>query len=1033
MAKAYEPRTTEDRVYQFWETRGYFKGRIPEPGSAAAAREPFCIIMPPPNVTGELHLGHALTDTVEDILIRWHRMLGDPTLWVPGVDHAGIATQNVVERELAKEGISRHDLGRDEFEKRVWQWVRRYRPIISNQHRRLGASADWSSEVFTLDDTPQRAVRTTFKKMFDDGLIYRGERLINWCPRCRTALSDLEVEHDEQQGNLWYIRYPVVDGAHADGSPRLTGEHITVATTRPETYVGDVAVAVNPKDERYTSWVGRTVMLPVIQREIPVLADEAIEMEFGTGAVKVTPGHDPTDFEIGQRHGLRIVNVMNDDATMNDEAGPYAGMDRYEARMTMLRDLEELHYLEKTEPHTLQIGTCSRCHTVVEPLMSWQWFVNMGPLAKPGIAVVRAGRIKFVPERFERIYLNWMENIRDWCVSRQLWWGHRIPVWYSADEDGDKIIVTLPAEWAPDHMAQAPSNGAQAPSNVAQASSPAERGDTPGDSQPGTAVPHEPSPGGAAVPHEPSPGGRALPHSGAGPHPPVVATYNELRASGVSHETILRYGTWSGVGAAPIVSIETPERSPAGGGHLLQETDVLDTWFSSGLWPFSTLGWPEQTAELKYWYPTSVMETGYDIIFLWVSRMIMLGLYNLGEIPYSTVYLHGTVRNEHGQRMSKSLGTGIDPLEVIEKYGADALRYTLITSSGPGNDMKLSEQRVEMGRNFANKLWNVTRFVISMISSDPSGGDTKVAPFDIDALVSIDLQPPTTNLPVEDRWILSRVEGLARSVDEQMRKFELGEAARQVYEFVWSEFADWYIEIAKVRVRGTNAEGTREAVAAEDSPLPVLAYVLERSLRLLHPFMPFVTEELWQALTSKLDGVDQDALIVAAYPRGESGYADPDAEREITMLIDVVRAIRNIRAEKKVEPAKFIEAYVVADGARGVLEAGALYIEMLSRARPLHIVGDISQAPKDQVATAVLEGVTAIVPLAGLFDTAAERARLGKLIADAEAEAGRVEAKLGNEQFRAKAPAKVVAAEEERLAAVRTRLDGLRAGLAELG
>ena len=944
MAKAYEPRTTEDRVYRFWESRGYFKGRIPEPGTPAAAREPFCIIMPPPNVTGELHLGHALMDTVEDILIRWHRMLGDPTLWLPGVDHAGISTQNAVERQLAKEGLSRHDLGRDEFEKRVWQWVHRYRPIISEQHRRLGASADWSNEVFTLDDAPQLAVRTTFKKMFDDGLIYRGERMINWCPRCQTALSDLEVVHEEQQGSLWYIRYPVVDGVDADGHPHLTGEHIVVATTRPETYVGDTAVAVNPKDERYTNWIGRTVLLPVIQRQIPILADAAIEMEFGTGAVKVTPAHDPTDFEIGQRHDLRVINVMNKDGTMNAEAGPYAGMDRFDARKAMLRDLEELGYLEKTEPHTLTIGVCDRCHTVIEPLMSWQWFTSMKPLALPAIDVVKQGKIKFVPERFERIYLNWMENIRDWCISRQLWWGHRIPVWYCADEDGDRIIVTM---------------------------------------------------------REP----------GAAPDAaPRVATYNEFRADGVTHETILKHGAWSAVDATPIVAVETPARSPSGGGHLLQDTDVLDTWFSSSLWPFSTLGWPNQTPELAYWYPTSVMETGYDIIFLWVARMIMLGIYNLDEIPYSTVYLHGTVRNELGQRMSKSLGTGVDPLEVVEKYGADALRYTLITSSGPGNDMKLSEQRVEMGRNFANKLWNATRFVIALI------GDENVALADPAAAAA---------LPLEDRWIISRVESLARSVDDQLRKFEMGEAARQVYEFVWSEFADWYIEIAKVRAR--------DEQSSAPSPLPVLAYVLERSLRLLHPFMPFVTEELWQALVQKIEGIDDEALIVAAYPRGESGFADAGAEREMATLIDVVRAIRNIRAEKKVEPGKFIEAYVIAEGStRAMLEGGSAYIELLARARPLHIVGDTADAPREQVATAVLEGVTAVVPLAGLFDTDAERARLQKLIADAEAEAGRIESKLGNEQFRAKAPAKIVATEEERLAAIRARLEGLRTSLAEL-
>ena len=947
MAKAYEPQTTEARVYRFWESRGYFKGRIPEPGSAADARLPFSIIMPPPNITGELHLGHALMDTVEDILIRWHRMLGDPTLWLPGVDHAGISTQNAVERQLAKEGLSRHDLGRDEFEKRVWQWVERYRPIISEQHRRLGASADWSNEVFTLDDKPQLAVRTTFKKMFDDGLVYRGERMINWCPRCQTALSDLEVVHEEQQGSLWYIRYPVVDGADADGQPHLTGEHIVVATTRPETYVGDMAIAVNPKDDRYTSWIGRTVILPVIQRQIPVLADEAIEKEFGTGALKVTPAHDPTDFEIGQRHGLRVLNVMNKDATLNEEAGPYAGMDRYDARKAMLRDLEELGYLEKTEPHTLTIGTCDRCHTVVEPLMSWQWFVTMKPLALPAIEVVKEGKIQFVPVRFERIYLNWMDNIRDWCISRQLGWGHRVPVWYCADEDGDRIIVTL-----------------------------------------------------------------RDPNADAS-EPPRVATYNELLAAGVTHETIVKHGAWAPAGATPIVAIETPERSPNGGGHLLQDADVLDTWFSSALWPFSTLGWPQQTREFAYWYPTSVMETGYDIIFLWVARMIMLGVYNTGEIPFSTVYLHGTVRNEHGQRMSKSLGTGVDPLEVVEKYGADALRYTLITSSGPGNDMKLSEQRVEQGRNFANKLWNATRFVISMIGD----GKTPLADPRAAAL-----------LPLEDRWILSRLEGLARSVDEQLAKFEMGEAARQVYEFVWNEFADWYIEIAKVRAR--------DEASTAPSPLPVLAYVLERSLRLLHPFMPFVTEELWQALVQKIDGIDDEALIVAAYPRGESGFTDAAAERDMELLIDVVRAIRNIRAEKKVEPGKFIETYVIATGggaARALLETGGAYIEMLSRARPLHIVAAVADAPRDQVATAVLEGVTVVVPLAGLFDTAAERSRLQKLIADAEAEAGRIDAKLPNEQFRVKAPAKIVATEEERMAAIRTRIEGLNASLGELG
>jgi valyl-tRNA synthetase len=984
MAKAYEPGATEDRVYRFWESKGYFKGR-PDPD-----KQPFSIVMPPPNVTGELHIGHALTDTVEDILIRWHRMLGDPTVWIPGVDHAGIATQTAVERMLAKEGISRHDLGREEFEKKVWEWVGRYRPIISNQHRRLGASADWSREVFTLDDGPQSAVRTVFKKMFDDGLIYRGERLINWCPRCLSALSDLEVDHIEHQGSLWYIRYPVVDGSNSDGSPHEPGEHLVVATTRPETYVGDTAVAVNPKDARLAGFIGRSVMLPIIQRVVPVVGDDAVETEFGTGAVKVTPGHDPTDFEIGQRHDLPIISVMNEDATMNEHAGPYADLDRFEARAMIVRDLQELGYLEKTEPHVSQVGVCDRCKTVVEPRMSWQWFVNQRTLAGPAIDAVKQGRIKFVPDRFERVYLNWMENIRDWCVSRQLWWGHRIPVWYSADEDGDRILVKLPEDIA---------TGARAPSPAST----------------------EPT-GAAARP----------PGTAAKPPPAVAATYNEFRARGVSHETILRHGTWSAVGATPICSITTPERSPTGGGNLMQETDVLDTWFSSGLWPFSTLGWPQESDELKYWYPTSVMETGYDIIFLWVARMIMLGLYVLDDIPYSVVYLHGTVRNEAGKRMSKSLGTGVDPLEVVDQYGADALRYTLITASGPGNDLKLSKERVEQGRNFANKLWNATRFVLSMIGET----EVEIAPL-IASLArqqTTDNRAQATELPLEDRWILSRVEGLARSVDDLMRRFELGEAMRQVYEFVWNDYCDWYIEIAKVRVRDEQAAGP--------SPLPVLAYVLDRSLRLLHPAMPFVTEELWQALQAKIMPPQvgaqpaapsaEEALIVAAFPRGESGYTDATAEREMESLIEAVRAIRNIRAEKKVEPAKFIEAYLVAGDARPLYEAGRPYIEMLARARPLHVVADATEAPREQVATAVLEGVTAVIPLAGLFDTEVERARLQKQIVEAEAEAGRLDAKLANEGFRAKAPAKVIAAEEERLAAIRARLDGLRASLAEL-
>ncbi len=962
MAKAYEPQTTEQRVYHFWESRGYFKGvRNPD-------KKPFSIVMPPPNITGELHLGHAMMDTVEDILIRWHRMQGDPTLWLPGIDHAGIATQTAVEKMLAKEGISRHDLGRDEFEQKVWEWVRRFRPIISDQHRRLGASADWARETFTLDDGPQSAVRTVFKKMFDDGLIYRGERLINWCPRCLSALSDLEVEHDEAQGSLWYLHYPVVDGTDANGKPRETGESVIVATTRPETYLGDTGVAVNPKDDRYKALIGRSVMLPVIQRVIPVVGDDAVEMEFGTGAVKVTPGHDPTDFEIGQRNGLPIINIMNEDASINENGGPYAGMDRYDARAKIVRDLEELGYLEKMEPYVLQASVCYRCRTVIEPLMSWQWFVNQRTLAEPAIDAVKDGRVSFVPERFERMYLNWMENIRDWCISRQLWWGHRIPVWYSADEDGDRIMVKLPQDVA---------DGADKPATGTEGK----------------------------------------------PPPTIAATYNEFRARGVSHETIARHGTWSAHEATAICSIETPTQSPTGGGNLLQETDVLDTWFSSGLWPFSTLGWPQENEELSYWYPTSVMETGYDIIYLWVARMIMLGLYCRGEIPFSTVYLHGTVRNAEGKRMSKSLGTGIDPIETIDKYGADALRYTLITAGAAGNDLKLSDQKLEQGRNFANKLWNATRFVISMI------GDAKVdvAPLAVALAESKEQRPNSkllNDLSIEDRWILSRIEELSRSADVLMQKFDLGEAARQAYDFAYNEFADWYIEIAKVRARDENA--------SSPSPLPVLAYVLDRTLRLLHPTMPFLTEELWQNLQRAITGFDDEALIVATFPKGASGYTDTLAEKQMELLIDVVRAIRNIRAEKKVEPGKYIEAYVIAGAASAMFEAAKPYVEMLARARPLHIVATTADAPREQVATAVLEGATAVVPLAGLFDTAVERTRLQKQIADAEAELGRIEAKLTNEGFRSKAPEKVIAAEEERLAGLKSRLEGLRVTLAEL-
>ena len=888
MPKAYDPSRAEAPIYQFWMERGYFRGVV-VPG-----KQPFCIIMPPPNVTGELHLGHALTATIEDVLIRWRRMLGDPTLWLPGVDHAGIATQNVVEKEIAKEGLTRHDLGREAFLERVWAWVRKYRSVIAHQHMRLGASCDWEREVFTMDPGPQLAVRTTFKRMYDEGLIYRGERIINWCPRCQTALSDLEVEHEEHDGYLYYVRYPVLD---EQGRP--TDDYLVMATTRPETIVGDVAVAVNPTVERWRPYVGRRVMLPVIGRPVPVIADDAVDPEFGTGAVKITPGHDPNDFEIGERHGLPQITAMNLDGTMNAEAGPYEGLDRFEARARMVADLEALGLLEKKTPHRHAIGHCQRCDTIVEPLISKQWFVKTAPLAAPAIAAVREGKIRIIPERFEKVYFHWMENIRDWCISRQLWWGHRIPVWYCS------------------------------------------------------------------------------------------ACGKEFAA------------------------LEDPSSCPdCGAADITQDPDVLDTWFSSALWPHSTLGWPEDTEDLRYWYPTSVLETGYDILFFWVARMIMMGLYNTRQVPFRYVYLHGLVRDEKGQKMSKSRGNTIDPLEAIDRFGCDALRFTLATGAAPGNDMRLSTERLEAGRNFANKIWNAARFVIQSI------GDERVR---LPGLEDAQTAEQRRAWPLEDRWIYSRALRVMRETNKLLAEFEINEAGRLLYDFVWSDYCDWYLEMAKVRLK-----------AGDRSPLPVLAVVLQASIRLLHPFMPFVTEAVWQHLRERVEDPDAESLMVCSYPRGVSD-PDPEAEERIQVVMDVVRAIRNIRAERGVDPGRFIEAYVVADGARPVLQASRPVVETLARVRPLHVVSAPGEAPATGVASAVLAEAQVILPLAGMIDIEAERARLSSQLAEAEGEVRRLEGKLANEQFRSRAPQEVVAREEERLAAARSRAQALRDRLAELG
>jgi valyl-tRNA synthetase len=886
--KAYNPGAVEQALYRFWEDRGFFTPEI-DP-----SRPPFTIIMPPPNVSGDLHLGSVLFVALEDILTRWHRMRGEPTLWLPGEDHAAIATQNVVERELAKDGLSRHDVGREEFVRRAMTWINEYRGKIRDQLKRLGASCDWTRECFTLDPGPAKAVRSTFVNLYNDGLIYRGERIINWCPRCQTAISDLEVEHHEAQDHLWYVRYPVLDD---NGRP--SGDYVTIATTRPETIVADVAVAVNPSDERYKAVVGRTALLPIMERQIPVIADEAVDPAFGTGALKITPGHDPVDFEVGQRHGLRAILAINLDATMSDEAGPYKGMDRFDCRAAIEADLEKGGYLVKVEPYTHSVGHCQRCHTLVEPLVSKQWFLRMEPLAQPAIEAVKSGRIRFVPERFTKVYLNWMENIRDWCISRQLWLGHPIPVWYCRDCDGLTVTVGDP--------------------DVCQ-------------------------------------------HCGS----------------------------------------KRMERDP----------DVLDTWFSSALWPHSTLGWPDDTADLRYFYPTSVMETGYDIIFFWVARMIMMGLYNMKEIPFRTVYMHGLVRDERGEKISKSKVTTKhhipSPLEAIETYGADALRYALSTAGTPGNDMRISEQRIEAGRNFANKLWNAARFVIGRLE------DQKVERPSLEGRASMAL---------EDRWIMSRLNAVVGSVDQLLGDFQVGEAGRQAHDFLWGEYCDWYLEMAKVRL-----------VAGDDSPLPVLAHVLDMALRLLHPYMPYVTEAAWRALSPHVAETEAEALIVAPFPQTDARWLDSDSEARAEAVIDVIRAIRNVRAERGVEPGRFVEAYVIGDGDfRLALEGSREAVVALARVTPLHIVDSAGAAPGEGVVSAVLRDAQVVLPMAGLFDLEAERGRLEKQLAASEAEVERLQARLADEQFVARAPEPVVEREREKLEAAQARSEGLRRRLAELG
>ncbi|HEX7101758.1 MAG TPA: valine--tRNA ligase, partial [Nitrolancea sp.] len=865
LARTYEPNKIEGPWYDRWFDAGYFTPTINE------SKKPFVVIMPPPNVTGELHMGHALFVAVEDILSRWHRMHGTPTLWLPGADHAGIAGQWVVERELATKGMTRQELGRELFLDHVWEWMDRYRSRILSQLRTLGASCDWTRFHFTMDPGPSRAVRTAFKRLYDKGLIYRGERLINWCPRCMTALSDLEVDHEDVVGSIWTLRYPIAD----------SDEFIEVATTRPETMLGDTAVAVHPDDERYKHLIGRFAILPIVGRQLPIVADAAVDPAFGTGAVKVTPAHDPNDFEIGQRHSLPAINVMNLDGTMNDEAGPFAGQTTQEARVNVVARLEADGFLVEVHEHTHPVGHCQRCGTIVEPMISKQWFIEMQPLAEPAIAVANDGTVRFVPERFKGTYLHWMENIHDWCISRQLWWGHRIPVWYC---DCGEIVVT---------------------------------------------------------------------------------------------------------------DQETVESCPKCGGHTLtQDPDVLDTWFSSGLWTFSTLGWPDETEDLRYFYPGSVMETGYDILFFWVARMIFFGIEFMGEAPFHTVYLHGTVRDELGQRMSKTKGNVIDPTVITQAFGSDALRFTLITAGAPGADMKLSEQRVESNRNFGTKIWNATRFVLRGLEPASIARDADGTP----------LAPTRADTTLADRWILSKLETLTADVDDLIANFQLGEAGRRIYEFLWSEYCDWYIESTKVVLNGDDE--AKQAAARQ-----TLVYVLERSLRLLHPFMPFLTEELWQHLPHA-----GDSIMVAPWPDADQGNIDLVAVAEYEFMMDAVRAVRNARAESAVEAGTWISAMIYPGSHLTTIQSLEPVFSLLARIGKgrFEYRDEQLEAPK-AVVTLVIDDAIIYLPLAGMVDLDAERERMTKEIEQTEEEIARTGQLLANDNFTSRAPAEVVERQRERL------------------
>ena len=908
LAKTYDPKSFEDRIYQMWEESGSFHAEIDRD------KKPFTIVMPPPNITGQLHMGHALDQTLQDVLTRWKRMQGYCTLWLPGSDHASIATEvKVVDKIREEEGLEKEDLGREEFLKRAWKWKEEYGGRITRQCRKLGDSCDWSRERFTMDEGCSKAVRTFFVKLYKQGLIYRGNRLINWCPSCGTSLSDAEVEHEDKNGMYWYFRYPAAEEG---------GKDMVVATSRPETMFGDVAIAVNPEDDKYTDMIGQKVILPLVGREIPIIADPYPDPEKGTGAVKITPAHDPNDFEVGLRHDLEVISCINEDATMNEYAGKYAGMDRYECRKQWCKDLEDAGYLVKIENLTIPVGECYRCHTVIEPMLSDQWFVKMEDLAKPAIEVAENGQLKHVPERFQKTYLRWLYEIRDWCISRQLWWGHRIPAWYC--EDCGEIIVEE----------------------------------------------------------------------------------------------------------------EDPTVCPkCGSKHLHQDEDVLDTWFSSALWPFSTMGWPEKTEELDYFYPTNVLVTGYDIIFFWIVRMVFSGMEAMKEPPFEYVYVHGLVRDAQGRKMSKSLGNGIDPLEEIDKYGADALRFMLITGITPGNDMRYQDERIVAARNFANKLWNASRFVI-MNLQDEEGNFLPMAKCCSDCCgMACGDTSDFSNIALreEDKWMISRINDAVKYVTDTMDKFDLALAGQRVYDLIWNEFCDWYIEIVKKRLWSEDEEDKKVARF-------VLVMALKNMLEMLHPFMPFITEEIWSYLPHSdcEKGETNGYLISAKWPEFSENRSFPEEEAVLNTAMEAISAIRNIRAEAEAAPSRKLRAVILAEGeALERIQKGVRYIQDLANITEIDFVEQKEQAPGDAM-SAVMTGAQIFVPLDDLVDYDAELARLTKEEERLTKEVERVVKKLSNQGFVAKAPQKVVDEEkakkvkyEEMLAKVTEQLAVVRAKVGE--